>query len=88
MNLLEETIDVLKRHGKKPTDVLAVGSFDGKYSCTWAEFKKIANFDYDNGFGSQEISSDLTVIGDGWWLERYEYDGSETWVFKPTTDHL
>ena len=22
------------------------------------------------------------LVGDGWWIERFEYDGSEWWEFK------
>lgn len=81
-NLLKETIEDLKKHGKGPTDVRWVGSSDGAYWVDWAAFAAIANVEYDDGFGGQEIASDLVVVGDDWWLEREEYDGSEWWSFK------
>jgi len=28
------------------------------------------------------IRNDLYVVGEDWWLERGEYDGSEWWEFK------
>lgn len=37
---------------------------------------------YDNGFGGQEVVTDLVILGDNWWLERGEYDGSEWWGFR------
>jgi hypothetical protein len=37
---------------------------------------------YDDGFGGNEIPLSLVVVGDDWWLERGEYDGSEWWEFK------
>lgn len=36
----------------------------------------------NNGYGWPEIPKDLVVVGDNWWLERAEYDGSEWWEFK------
>lgn len=94
-NLLKETIDVLHDHGHTPADVLWVGqSLDvhpRKYYTgipepfwfSWAEFAALAAVtDYNNGFGGAEIASDLVVVGDGWWLERHEYDGSEWWEHK------
>ena len=41
-----------------------------------------ADINYDCGYGSAEIDRDLMVAGDGWWLERGEYDGAEWWEYK------
>ena len=43
---------------------------------------KLADVEYDDGFGGQTVAKDLLVVGDGWWLERNEYDGSEWWEFR------
>ena len=80
-NLLEETKEKLAVCHKTPKDVLWVGSSDGSEAITWEEFEKMADFDYDDGYGAAEIRMDLVVVGKDWWLERYEYDGSE-WVYK------
>jgi len=80
MNLLEETIDDLKLRGKSEADVLFVT--DEKAWCDWDTFKAGANFEYDDGFGGQEINANLKIVGADWWLERHEYDGSECWHFK------
>jgi hypothetical protein len=80
INLLEETLRVLKRNGKTPQDVLWVG--DQFKKTTWDDFASIANFNYDNGFGFNEIESSLLIVGKDFWLEREEYDGSECWVYK------
>lgn len=78
MNLLSETLSDLLSNGKSPLDVFWVGSKDGKYAISWEEFAKIAtNTNYNEGLGGQEITSDLVVVGQSWWLERHEYDGSE-----------
>jgi len=83
INLLAETIAVLRDNGKRESDVLWVGSKDGEYAISWEEFVEIAkDVNYNNGFGSQEIAEDLVVVGKNWWLERAEYDGSEWWEYK------
>jgi hypothetical protein len=81
-NLLEETLAALVAEDKSPQDVLWVGSEDGRYALSWEEFSRIADVEYDPGYGAQEIAADLVVVGDGWWLERWEYDGAEGWSFK------
>lgn len=81
-NLLHCTKSTLEAFGKTPADVKWVGSGDGKYAIAWDEFEKISDVEYDGGYGGQEIVSDLVVVGDGWWLSRGEYDGSEWWMFN------
>lgn len=51
-------------------------------SWPWRDFVKIADFEYDNGYGGQEIHWGLVIVGKDWWLERHEYDGKEWWEFK------
>lgn len=79
-NLLEETLQCLDEHGKSPSDVRCVVSFP--LITDWKSFERNANFDYDDGYGCNNISLDLKIVGDDWWLERSEYDGSEWWSFK------
>jgi hypothetical protein len=81
-NLLAETLHTLEQNGKSPLIVNWVGSLDGKYAISFAGFRLIANVNYDAGFGAQEVAVNLVVVGDDWWLERHEYDGSEWWEFK------
>jgi hypothetical protein len=42
----------------------------------------MANINYDDGYGSNEILGSLVVVGSYWWLSRGEYDGSEWWNFN------
>jgi hypothetical protein len=79
MNLLAETIEVLEKHGKTGKDVLWVGSPD--IETTWDNFVKVADVEYDNGFGSPQVAEDLIIFGKDFWLERREYDGSEWWKY-------
>lgn len=82
VNLLEETLNDLKESDKTSEDVHWVGSRDGKYAISWQEFEKIADDEYYDGYGGQEVATDLVVVGDDWWLERHEYDGAEWWEYK------
>lgn len=79
-NLLKETLELLERNNKKETDVKWVGTTTHK--TTWGDFKKNADVDYDSGYGLPEVAQDLLVVGENWWLERGEYDGSEWWDYK------
>lgn len=81
-NFLKETKEDIMYSLHTEQDVMFVGSDDGEYRISWDEFKKIANFEYDNNYGVQEIASDLIVyFKDNSWLERCEEDGSEWWSF-------
>lgn len=40
------------------------------------------DFEYDKNCGCPNIDESLVIVGDGWWLERYDYYGSEQWEFK------
>ncbi len=87
-NLVEETLECINENGKTCADVLWVGIDDeGDESkcmwCTWEEFAtRWSPFIYDNGYGSAEVDGRLVVVGEDWWLERAEYDGSEWWEFR------
>lgn len=84
-NLLKETLSDIKFNGKTPEDILFIGSRDGEYSCTWDEFIVLANIEYDSGYGGQEIASDLVIVfKDNTYMDRYEYDGSESWAYNET----
>lgn len=97
-NLLRETIQCLSENGKSPSDVLWVGRSQysccghdavgrpihklQSYKSTWQDFCSKADFIYNAGYGLPEIPTDLIVVGEDFWLERADYDGSEWWVFK------
>ena len=79
-NFLQETTEILARNGKTLSDIRRVCGDD--FQITVDDFIAHANFEYNNGFGAQEVAHDLKVVGDDWWLERSEYDGAERWNFK------
>lgn len=80
-NLLEETLKVLRDRGKDVGDVEFVTLKDS-YTDFPAFIGLAGTINYDNGYGGAEIPMYLKIVGDGWWLERAEYDGSEWWEYK------
>lgn len=83
INLLEETTEVLKKYNKSLSDIVWCGSEEfGWFSVD--DFKRLANFKYDDGYGGEEVATDLLIVGKDFWLERHEYDGSEWWEYKTT----
>lgn len=80
-NLFEETFEVMEDYGKTIKDIAWVGSYDVEIPLE--KFLLIANKEYDNGYGCQEVAVDLLVVfNDGSWLERGEYDGAESWEYR------
>ena len=89
LNLLKETISILKEHNKTLEDIVFIT--DGKHNSkvNSEELTEILNVNYDNGLGGTEIEDSLKLVGSDFWLERNEYDGSEWWEYKelPIYDH-
>lgn len=48
---------------------------------TYNKFLKSLDFEYDDGYGGQEIFGYIWYQ-DGTWSEREKYDGSEWWSYK------
>ena len=101
INFLEETLESMNYYEKTEKDVLFCemnkqNSFefiDGKFvkqtfQFSFEDFKKNANFIYDNGFGEEgfasiEIDTSIVIVfKDGSWFERSYYDGAEWWDYK------
>lgn len=79
-NLLKETTNKLVECDKTWDDVLWIGG--SEFTISIEAFKKLANREYNRGYGAQEVATDLKIVGKDWWLERGEYDGSEWWDYK------
>jgi len=47
----------------------------------WLQFLEQLDFNYDNGWGRQELYGTVWLWDDTW-MERGEYDGSEWWEHK------
>ena len=80
INFKEETIRELEKHGYTVNDINWIGTSKTRLSIV--NFFKIADFEYDDGYGAAEIPTNLKIVGDNWWLERHDYDGAEWWEFK------
>lgn len=80
MNLKTETLEVLREHNKTVEDIKFICSDNNNIPIEMFFIK--ANRIYDNGYGAAEVDECLMIVGDNWWLERAEYDGSEWWEFK------
>lgn len=80
-NLWEETLRELATYGKTFKDVKYIQGSD--FAITKENFEQVAKkSEYYSGFGTAKVAEDLVIVGDDWWLERHEYDGSEWWEYK------
>lgn len=83
MSLLNETKKAIEQSGHTPEQIVFIGSESSGHSCTWEEFKVLADVEYDSGFGSQKVATDLIIaFKDGQKMWRGEYDGSEWWNYS------
>ena len=48
----------------------------------YKEFLQKLNFEYDAGYGGQELFGTVWLMKENTWLERGEYDGSEWWNYQ------
>ena len=72
---------ISKNGGRKKT--LKVGFSDKDFKV----FLKTLDFEYDSGYGLQEVFGCIWYL-DGTWSSRGEYDGSEWWVFNKCPEIL
>lgn len=80
-NLWEETIRVLNLYKLSWEDIIFVCGNEFQISKeNFEEVAKVTN--YDSGYGAPEVATDLKLVGDNFWLERWDYDGSEGWAYK------
>jgi len=65
------------KYEDKKTFVLRVGYTQPELDA----FILSLNFEYDNGYGGQNLFGNIWYT-DGTWSDRGEYDGSEWWQYK------
>lgn len=51
----------------------------GYNETAWEEFLEQLDFDYDAGYGGQELFGTVWFSSSNEWMDRGEYDGSEWW---------
>lgn len=54
---------------------------EGSTHNDWLHFLDQLDFEYDSGYGGQELFGTVWLI-DGTWMARREYDGSEWWEHR------
>lgn len=55
---------------------------EGYTSEEYQEFLHRLDFDYDDGYGGQELYGTVWLMKPNTWLSRGEYDGSEWWEYN------
>jgi len=94
MNVKDELISFINYHRSgNMSDILCanikLGETGGKeinLTTGWdnndlMDFLNNLNFNYDSGYGSQNLFGNIWFI-DGTWASRGEYDGSEWWEYN------
>lgn len=95
INLYEETLQKLRDHNKTFDNVIAIANSYNNYNATKEEIKKYSYvydkeafikasklINYDNGFGGDCVGMYLVIIGDDFYMDRTEYDGSIYWEYR------
>ena len=54
---------------------------EGHTPAEYEEFLQKLDFEYDSGYGGQELHGTVWLVEEHTWLERGEYDGSEWWEY-------
>ena len=88
-NLKQETLEAMKENGKTIEDIAWIGCV--QFSIPISLFFKLADTEYDDGWGKVEVAGDLQIVfNDNSVLFRKEYDGAEWWGFvdpnKPSSE--
>ena len=85
MNLLQETIKSITESNHEITDIKFIGSLQTNHACTWLEFTKLADCEYDNYNDIQNVATDLLIVfSDGSLMVRdieNGYIGIEFWNY-------
>lgn len=84
-NLYDEIVEDLGYHDKTIKDIKWISTLINEeiVKIDIDNFLEVAKgYTYDRGWGGVEVPLDLTIVGEGWWMERHEYDGMEGFSFK------
>lgn len=90
-NLLTDTCHEMRIRGLKPEDVTFIGSQDTGHSCTWEEFKVLANKSYkdahevEDDVYFQAVAIDLIIVfqSGAQFIREYDEDRMEEyWVYR------
>ena len=78
-NLKHEILKILDENNKTISDIKFIRYRDRKYNID--TFFRIADRGYNDGYGTKCVLN-IQIVGNDWWIERHEYDGSEWWEYK------
>ena len=93
INFLKETLEAIEHSDHIVDEIVFIGSLETGYNCSWTEFKKLANQDYNRNSCGQKIALDLVIVfSDGQTMWRHDYGGYEGWMYSkpvvfPATNH-
>lgn len=79
-NFYDEIVEKLENYNKSIKDIIWIGTRN--YKVNKEKFLEDSkNLKYDDGYGIEVINPRLIIAGNNWYLERWEYDGSEGFRF-------
>ena len=83
INFLKETLEAIEQSGHIVDEIVFIGSLETGHSCSWTEFKKLANQDYNSASCVQKVAVDLVIVfSDGQTMWRHDYGGYEGWMYS------
>lgn len=83
MNLLDETVEFLKKHKLGLDDVNWIGSKNGKTLIPKNKWGEILDVNYLNQHGHEGVCYDLVIVGRDWWLSRGSCgDRGSFWIYN------
>lgn len=100
MNLFKETMAFLFENNLKKPNFIKCRDHDAEIDETeaetfgkisWERFKELADIEYHDGYGNQEIRGSLMMVWDRCIAIRVTYDGAEWWelinISEPKRDY-
>ena len=82
-NLLDETAEILKKHGLTIDNISWIGSEDGRVLIPSEDWANALDVNYWAGYGHEHPCYDLVVVGDDWWLSRgFGGDEGSFWIYN------
>jgi len=84
-HLRDWNVSLLAAHISVDEPAMELVLFPDHTATELATFYQKLDFEYDAGYGSQNIFGTLWFTN-GVFSDRFEYDGSENWHYQPTPD--
>ncbi len=62
MNLLSETRNAITKSNHTARQIIFIGSEDSGHRMSWESFETLADQEYNNDYGHQEVATDLIIV--------------------------